>query len=147
MNSAATCYICKSNTVKHYRTVDSFRIYKCRRCGLRWVDEDQIKQAGSFYDREYFHSDSKIGYKDYLSDEKNYRNNSRGMLNIVNKIKDLNKSKVLDIGCAFGFFLDEVKKLNQCDVYGVELSSYAREYAENLLGADVLSSDILTSNF
>ena len=146
MDRVETCYICKSSAIKLYREVDGFQVYKCRKCGLKWVNNN-LKQVDSFYNKEYFKSNSKIGYRDYLCDEENHRRNARDILNIVNGIKDLNKLKILDVGCAFGFFLDEAKKIKHCDVYGVELSSYAYEYVKNNLELHVLNSEISDSLF
>lgn len=53
----------------------------------------------------------------------------------------------MDIGCAFGYLLDEAKKLANCQTKGVELSNYAYEYAKNKLGLDVLNSELKNSSF
>lgn len=46
--------------------------------------------------------------------------------------KFIHKGRVLDVGCAFGFFIKFLDK--EFDVYGVDVSEYAAKRAEALLG-------------
>lgn len=134
------CYVCKSNKVKFYKEVNGFGVAKCYNCGLLWVigvDKDDIEP---FYNRDYFfNNSSKMGYKNYLADEENHRKNAKHILVKVNQIKDFTNAKILDIGCAFGFLLDEVRRYKACDVYGVEINRYACEYASKELNLTNIS--------
>lgn len=144
---AAFCSVCDSNTGCLYQRVDGFNIYKCKECKLLWVDNVSSHELKTFYDQAYFNSSSKIGYSDYLSDEKNHRGNARHVINAVNKLRNLEGLTVLDLGCAFGFLLDEIKKLKKCKSYGIEVSSYAFEYARNLVGPNVYNCELSDCNF
>jgi 2-polyprenyl-3-methyl-5-hydroxy-6-metoxy-1,4-benzoquinol methylase len=141
------CYICKSEKVCLYKKVNIFSILKCKSCGLKWIGEINEDLIKSFYNESYFKSEKKIGYKNYLEDEKNHRKNAKSILYLVNKIKRLNNLKILDIGCAFGFLLDEARKLMGCDTYGIETSQFAFEYAKYQLELNVLNFEVNESNF
>lgn len=133
------CDICNSNTGNFYKNVNGYSIYKCNKCGLLWVEGITIQEIVSFYDRTYFNNDSKMGFKNYLSAEESHRKNAKGIIDTVHKIRNLDRLRILDVGCAYGFLLDEAKKLKGCDAYGVEISSHAFEYAKNVLGLNVFN--------
>ena len=135
MNS---CYICNSERIELYREVNRFHVYRCRQCKLLWVAKINIGDLRKFYNCSYFKKDqAKTGYSDYQRDEKAIRKNAENIINITRKYRNLNGAKVLDIGCAYGFFLDEVKKKCNCEVYGIEISKHAYQYAKEKLKLNV----------
>lgn len=87
--------------------------------------------------------------KTYFEDEENLRNLARTRLGQFirsmgwNK-RDLSQKKVLEIGSATGFFLDEARKLG-LSVQGLEISKVGVEYSVDKLGLDVVSVDFLDS--
>ncbi len=141
-----TCYICNSNRVIFYKKVGPFTLLHCKECGLRWVDKS-VEHNLSIYDKSYFNNNSKIGYNNYLKDEATHRKNAKRILNMANKIKALSGLRILDIGCAFGYLLDEARKLAHCQTKGVELSNYAYEYAKNKFGLDILNLELKNNTF
>jgi len=145
MTDNLKCYICNSPEISRLKEVDRFAVFQCAKCGLKWVTAGEI--ASTDYSEDYFNNNSKIGYSDYLKGEKNHRRNARSILNNVAKIRDLSNSKVLDVGCAFGFLLDEARKTAKCEVTGAELSSYASEYARNNLSLNVVNLEISKTTF
>lgn len=142
-----SCYICHSKEVELYKTINGFGVNKCNECRLLWIEGFTNKQISAFYEQAYFKNNTKIGYKNYLVDEDNHRRNARNLLNTINKIKDLNKIPILDIGCAFGFLLDEARLVYNCDTYGIEVSNYAFEYAKNKLRLNVINAPFQSSFF
>lgn len=150
MPETKCCYICeslKTNTFLKELNGVSWPIIKCKECRLIWV-EDNNNDILSLYDRSYFYSKApKIGYANYLADEKNHRLNARDILKEVDKRIDLTKKRILDIGSAFGFLLDEARMTKLCDTYGVETSNYACEYAKEKLGLNVIQGELEQSRF
>jgi 2-polyprenyl-3-methyl-5-hydroxy-6-metoxy-1,4-benzoquinol methylase len=67
----------------------------------------------------------------YLEEEKGRRLSAKPILKELRQFKK--KGRLLEIGCAAGFFLDEARK-DGWDVYGVEISKWACDYARNDLG-------------
>ena len=141
------CSICESLATSLKKKVNGANIYKCRKCGLKWADGISETEITSLYSKAYFNNDSKIGYKNYLADEESHRKNAQNILNALDKINNINGARILDIGCAAGFLLDEVRKKKNCDIFGIELSSYLCEYARNRLNLNVLNCDLNSCSF
>lgn len=149
LSTVKDCYTCGVKVDNVYKEVNGIPILKCKRCKSIWVDDIDKDAIVTFYDKSYFIDidGSKIGYKNYLSGEKTHIENSRNIIKKVDKIKSLKKARILDIGCAFGFLLNEAKRLNQCDVYGVEISNYACEYAKERFGINIFNCELNACNF
>lgn len=147
MDKTGRCYICESKKIRFYKEVNGFFIYKCEECKLLWIKGITNQDIASFYGQSYFESDSIIGYKNYLADEENHRKNARALIKEVSKITDLTNSLILDLGCAFGFFLDEARKLKNCNIYGIEISQYAHEHARKYLGPNIYNCEIASCHF
>jgi len=64
-------------------------------------------------------------------------------INIKNKYKKISqkKSKILEIGSGYGFFLDLMKK-DGYDITGIEVSKIRRNYAKRISKVQVLDVDI-----
>lgn len=147
INRMTYCPVCRAEKVKFHKNVNGFLINKCLGCGLLWTEGVDNSTLRCFYNQKYFNLESKSGYRDYLREEKNHRKNARGILFAVDAIRDLRKTRILDIGCAFGFLLDEARRWKSCDVFGVEWSQGAHQYASKNLGLNVANSDVDELNF
>jgi 2-polyprenyl-3-methyl-5-hydroxy-6-metoxy-1,4-benzoquinol methylase len=139
MEKGRNCYVCGSEMVAFHKEANGFRVFRCESCDLLWVDGVTEQDVDAFYNRIYYESDLQMGYKNYLADGKNHRSNARALIKTVDKIRDLTGLRVLDVGCAHGFLLDEARKLKQCDVSGIEISGHACGYAKDVLGLSVLN--------
>lgn len=150
MSSADSCYICNSNRTVLVEKHGLFDVRKCLACALLWVPRGQVteKDLSKFYDKNYFEKDtSRMGYDNYLASEDCHRRNARAMINKVRGYLTGDAPKVIDIGCAFGFLLDELRKNTHADVCGVELSEYANAYAKNTLGLNVVNRPLDSAYF
>jgi SAM-dependent methyltransferase len=76
----------------------------------------------SIYSREYFDGERRDGYADYPGSEKVLR---REFSRIVNQLRSnhLSCGKLLEVGCAYGFFLLEAQQYFEC--CGIEISTEA----------------------
>lgn len=140
---ANQCYICQSTKINFdYRNQNGYRISKCLSCNLLWVNQEITpKELEEFYNRNYFYNpNSPVGYLDYLSDEPSHRQNARELLETLGNFTTLRGSKVLDIGCAFGFLIDEARNRG-ANVLGLELSDEAYNYASDNLGLPTIKGD------
>ena len=144
------CYVCGSDDVYFWKKVNGFSVYRCKKCKLIWIgdaiNEEKLK---SFYGSDYYTNFyvERTGYKDYVGHEYNYRKNSRNNINIVSKVKKIDFLRVLDIGCACGFYIDEIKRLKNCDVYGVDFSEWAIKYATDTLNLKNIYSQKKENHF
>ena len=141
-----SCPICFHSAPINFRQINGFEVWKCTCCQLLWVPNVDEKILREFYDAEYFKSSGAIfGYHNYLEDEKILRLNARYILANLPKFNGI-PSKILDIGCAHGFLMDEARKLSW-EPYGVELSQEAVNYAVNHLRLKVFQGSVLRADF
>lgn len=135
------CNLCGSDDTEPVAEVDSFHIVRCRQCGLIYVNpryrEDVLEQL---YTAEYYDHDgikngqAFFGYDDYIADEENIRITFAKRLKTIERF--VHKGKLLDIGCATGFFLD-LARTRGWEVVGSEVSAFAAQYARDRFGLDV----------
>ncbi len=101
------------------------RVVTCRHCGLSYLNP---RPAPTLIMSNY----AAMVDEKYLQEEEGRRTSAQYILKYLNQVKP-NKGKLLDIGCAAGFFLDEARK-EGWEVYGVEVSQWAANHAKNTLG-------------
>src|SRR5438093_2137162 len=118
---------------------DGHDILRCRSCGTLFrADLPERDSLLEIYGPTYF-SDSSgptrgQGYSNYLGEERNHRANAAARLDLLER--HLLPGRLLDVGCAAGFFLDEARRWGwQCE--GVELAPTMVEHARHGLGLTV----------
>jgi len=101
------------------------------------------KDLKGVYLNNYYRSNNskELGYDNYLAEQLNIEKTSSKRLDIIEKI--IRPGKLLDVGCAYGFFM-RVANGRGWQSIGVELSEKAADYAKNSLGLNVLCGDIET---
>jgi 2-polyprenyl-3-methyl-5-hydroxy-6-metoxy-1,4-benzoquinol methylase len=77
---------------------------------------------------------------DYLEEEQGRRLSVQSILRELKRLKKF--GRLLDVGCATGFLLDEARKY-AWETHGVELSKWAVDYARNKFGLTNVSHTIL----
>lgn len=103
-----------SKTFSARRTPDRlhYRFVKCQNCGLIFSNPIMsTKEINKLYKNSTFDYTIESSYL-----KKTYGNYLIKML----KNKNLKKTKLLDVGCGNGFFLEEVKSMGINNIYGVE---------------------------
>lgn len=78
----------------------------------------------TFYDKDYFESGNKSGYKNYNKGFNYYRNRVRDYQRAFHLLTNFRPKRVLDIGCAFGYVVISLRSLG-VEAYGVDISEYA----------------------
>lgn len=116
---------------------EQYKLVKCMNCGLIYLyprpDSDEIDQ---------FYEDIYPCYKHSISDETNKlirimrKRNLIRRRNFIESISGQTNGSILDVGCATGLFINEMKEAGW-KVYGVEPISNAAEYARKEFGLDV----------
>jgi SAM-dependent methyltransferase len=116
-------------------TKDGHRYRVCV-CGLASLDPPPSEDAArAFYGESYFRGEAAGGYLDYEADEGAHRANARARLAALRRA-GLERGRVLDVGCAVGFFLDEARAAGFAGS-GVEVSPWARARARERFGLEV----------
>ncbi|MFA6078279.1 MAG: methyltransferase domain-containing protein [Candidatus Omnitrophota bacterium] len=132
-----------SYTITDNKRGTPLRLVKCAKCGLIYANpRPSMASLLANY--------SKMVDPLYLEEDKGRRISAQA---ILHELKRLKKSgKLLDVGCGTGFLLDEAKSAGW-DVYGVDLSKWAIEYAhkelgiENVLQGTLKNADYPPNNF
>jgi len=127
MSIKVLCNLCGSDhyTVVYDTLADhlAVRIVKCCKCGLIYMNprEDYARIQKNY---------TAMQDDFYVQEEAGLRQSADFILKYLTKINK--KGRILDVGCATGFLLDQARK-GGWEVYGVELSAWAVDYAKNKL--------------
>lgn len=135
------CCDCKS-----YHLQPFFSISTSSEDGRRLWDAPQEN-----YDMDYFIGEYEKSYgRSYRDDEvviKGFARNRMEMIeHLIKEKKNRKQNRLLDVGCAYGFFLDIAKELNY-DTYGVDISKHAGKQinSHHFIRGDFLEKSTLQS--
>ena len=129
INKKLYCPLCKRTRVAKFWAMPGYKLARCSSCGMVW-DPFPPVNAFSRYDRNYFINENpKGGYANYFEGMKiNKKTFYQRLLRIEKRIGG--KGRLLDVGCALGDCLSEAKILGWTDVVGLEVSSFAFQFAK-----------------
>lgn len=113
-------------------SVNGCDVRRCQVCGLGRAQTSGF-DPDHYYTSDYFLGGAADGYADYLSAETVLRNEFARAVAFIRKWHE--GGRLLEIGCAYGFFLHEAKP--HYDVAGIELSSDATSHCRKS-GLDVM---------
>lgn len=127
---------------------DNSHLVKCDNCGLVYsIVQMDVDSMRKFYNEEYFISNDSVkrGYSHYFNDSKNILKTFRKRMKLINKY-NTGSGKLLDVGCAAGFFLDVARKAGW-EAEGVDISRVCAEYARTELGLKVHNDIFVNLDF
>jgi len=135
------CALCGADDTRLVAEIDGLRIVRCRQCGLIYVSprypEGYLQEiyTEQYYDHDGIRNGLEFfGYDDYLSDEQNIKITFGKRLKTIESLA--HKGRLLDVGCATGFFLD-LARSQGWEVLGSEVSEFSAGYARERFGLDV----------
>jgi len=136
-----SCLVCGAARQRSLFERGSYRYARCERCGLAslWPLPEVAAARELYDDAGYFSGDHGAGYQDYEADAAAHRRNAASRLTALERAagwRGAGTRRVLDVGCATGFFL-EVARERGYEIAGVEVSSWARRRAQARLGIEV----------
>jgi 2-polyprenyl-3-methyl-5-hydroxy-6-metoxy-1,4-benzoquinol methylase len=111
-------------------------IVKCPNCDLIFYSENQ-GSTENLYSESYFKGGE---YHDYIEDKKVIQANFQKRIDDLKKLKT--NGRLLEIGCAYGFFLDLARK--HWEVKGIDVSPEGVKHAKENLGLDAEQGDFLS---
>ena len=130
------CNLCQRDRTRPFLTTPVDTLVRCRQCGLVYVDPRPLAVAAD-YEEEFFLREYKDVYGvDYITDRENITCLARGRLDAIERHQQ--GGKLLDVGCAAGFLLDEARSRGW-QTKGVEISRFASEFARWELKLDVFT--------
>ncbi|MBM4429304.1 MAG: class I SAM-dependent methyltransferase [Chloroflexi bacterium] len=141
MLETVRCNLCGADDTIPVMEIDGFYIVRCRQCGLVYVNpryRPEILQeiyTETYYDHDGINNGLEFfGYENYVADEENIRATFAKRLRTIERY--VPRGRLLDIGCATGFFLDLARN-GGWEVMGTEVSAFSAHYAREKLGLDV----------
>lgn len=132
------CLVCGAHYVKSRLP----GLIRCERCNFISADlEISDETLAALYGEDYFHGNE---YVDYIAEEESLRINFSDRLKTIKKLRsDLSQANLFEIGCAYGFFLDQVRSIVSSSA-GVDISADAVRHAVTAKGVDARCGDYLT---
>jgi SAM-dependent methyltransferase len=130
---ALLCPACGLHTPhQHLYAKNGCDVLRCAECGLGRAEATHF-DASAYYTEDYFSGGHADGYADYRGAEQVLRREFARTVDFIRRYRA--NGKLLDVGCAYGFFLQEAKRY--FDVSGIELAqeaaNYCRERGLNVL--------------
>jgi SAM-dependent methyltransferase len=118
------CPACASATAQRkLYSKNSCDIFQCAQCGLGRAQCSSFNPL-AYYTEDYFSGGHQDGYADYRGSETVLR---REFAHTVQFLRRYQKhGKLLEIGCAYGFFLEEARPFYE--VAGIEISEQAAQF-------------------
>src|SRR5512132_3477062 len=117
------CFACHAIISTNFLfSVKGFPIPQCPSCGLGWTVTSPEFDPANIYTRGYFQGEQADGYIDYQGSRAELATEFRYLLRHI-AVAGKTNGKLLEVGCAYGFFLDEARQ--SFDVSGIELAEDA----------------------
>jgi len=114
---------------------DGWPVVRCGGCGLVFVGrQPSPDELIALYDEDYYEDPAAEGYASYAAAEERKRIHDRSLLADLERL--VAPGDLLEIGCAYGFFLDEARARGW-RVRGVEPSTHAADEASRRLGISI----------
>ncbi len=114
-------------------------LQQCASCGFVTTRTDGQVDYRALYDGDYFKGEE---YLDYRADEDFFKKNFRQRLAQVRKYTS--RGRLLEIGAAYGFFLDLARQY--FDVVGFEVNAEAVAHGRQQFGLDLRTDDFLQAS-
>ncbi len=134
------CPMCGSNrtTCSPY-VKPPFQVVRCTACNLWYLNPRLAADvAAAYYESDEYFSSGDVGYGDYAAQESSLRTGFRALLARLERLR-VTGGRLLEVGCGYGYFLDESRKYFD-ERIGIEPSPAAAHAAGKLTGAIVLTS-------
>jgi SAM-dependent methyltransferase len=141
-----------------------FTYVRCKNCGLVYMNPQiHPEEIGKLYPENYApHRPKKAGGDECeksfgarikkipaLAALLNAKRKFLGRAQIASGVlKKLNRhSRVLDVGCGYGQFLNRIRSETSCEVYGVDIAPEAAAAAKEYYGIDIFTGTIAEAPF
>lgn len=138
------CNLCESSSHQPFCPENGRGLVQCDNCGLVFVAEQADPQElYALYGETYFQNteSGEVGYTNYIADETNIRQTARKRFAHIEGFGS-SKGRMIDVGCAMGFFIDEAAKRGW-QVEGLDISQFATNYVQQRFGHHAHNGSLL----
>lgn len=127
-----SCYLCGHTAPRSFVKFNT-GFHRCKNCGLEFMHpQPEAAEIEALYDKNYYDSWG-LDSQDF-STEQMKKATFHVKLDIIERYLPP-AGRILDIGCATGFFLDAARQRGW-DCFGVELSPYSSDIARKKIGQE-----------
>lgn len=114
---------------------------QCASCSFITADlRMSDAELAALYGEDYFHGEE---YRHYVSEEESLKANFRRRIHTLQQlIPDLARKRLFEVGCAYGFFLDEVKH-DVAHAQGMDIAIDGTRFAREQKHVDALTGNYL----
>lgn len=136
-----TCIVCDGDKLSPYLE----GLLRCEDCGHVAADLSiSEEELHALYEKNYFFGEE---YCDYLKDKKVLQKNFRLRLKTLGRFLDRQRRRsVFEIGCAYGFFLEEAQKQFE-QAAGMDVTPDGVNHARDELKLNASQGDFLKHDF
>ena len=127
------CTICKSTEIEiNFNLTEDRQILRCLNCGVEYLSPQlSDEQLKILYSENYYRAWGIQGEEENEITKEMKIATFQLRLNLIRQF--VSSGKVLDVGCATGYFL-EIAKTNNFEPHGVEFSEYSAAIAKKKFG-------------
>ena len=133
------CKICNQETMSLWiNNLDGLSIWRCKTCDSALTFPiPEVTALEDHYSSTYYKENENIAVIERRRDE-----SSAVFASLLDNLEALQGGRrVLDVGCSYGFFLDQARARGW-DVKGLELGRPAAKFGRNQLGLDVFNGQL-----
>jgi SAM-dependent methyltransferase len=126
------CIVCDSVDATIAFKKNGYSVWRCSRCGFKYADAPSDNNfVRNFYTDDFFRGGhEKFGYSDYVGSKESLLRSFRAKISLIEKW--IGRGRILDVGCASGYFLECLGP--NWDAYGCEPSRSMAEIAIERFG-------------
>ncbi len=158
MPVSVDCLVCGGDKIEELEKKGEWGLVKCKSCSFVYCNPRPTpEELSKIYADVYDDKDGKIWAGALKKDNQGKDDYKKGFesqdmpefkekLESLERFKRSEGKKILDVGCAAGFFLDYLRK-NGWEPYGVDVSHYAVECAKRYFNLDIVEKPFIGSNF
>ena len=142
MNHRA-CVVCGTPAPQPQFSRNGFDLVRCTACGCLYVGQDPAGiNFNTLYGKDYYSGGHDSVFEDYVGQQASRRAHARRKLALLRHWppRIARQGRLLDVGCAAGFFLAEARLHYQ--VQGVELSQWSSAWAREQLQLPVFTGSL-----
>jgi 2-polyprenyl-3-methyl-5-hydroxy-6-metoxy-1,4-benzoquinol methylase len=140
----SNCRLCGKIDYTHIRIKNGFHLERCRSCSLVQITDDMSAvRLEELYDQAFFEE-----VYDWQHEGRGKRIAYEKLDDRLDEIERLvsGRGKMLEVGCAFGYFLDTARSRGW-QTRGIELGDHAARFAREELELDVQTMSIEQAEF
>ncbi|NWF52470.1 MAG: class I SAM-dependent methyltransferase [Nitrospirae bacterium] len=143
------CKICNSTERKLRYSIGDYNVVECNKCGVIFLDLHKDYDISKLYSSDYYLERKEYYLKNCIVDP-SCRIENPNILDFkegLNLIESFKKTgRLLDVGCGMGIFL-YMSKERGWEVFGVDVSDYAANFAKERFGIDCFVGRLKKANF